>query len=229
MKLFNGRILFALLFVVVFAILIWTAMGYNPKARTFPLLVSIPVFLGAFANLVSETRATLRGEKIAKGETSSAVAGAAHAVAAAQEKAKAAPALQSLAQPAMAGVATAGGVAVAPLQGMTGSVPVPTVPAEVPVAKPEKKKKEKVSGAEKRKRELTGIAWLIGYVVAIILIGFPLATIGYMLAFIGIYSRENWKLTVAYTVILFAFIWIAFVVLLKSNLYSGMIFDALGW
>ena len=170
----SGRILFSSLFVVLFAILIVTALGYNPKARTFPLIVAIPVFIGAIANWVVDFRAVQRGEK--------------------PKKEKAEP-----------------------------KAPV----AETAVGEPVKKK-EKLSGAEKRKRELIGIAWLIGYVIAIVLIGFPIATIGYLVAFIRFYNHESWKLTIVYTVLLWAFIWIAFVFFLKSTLYPGLIFDWLG-
>lgn len=166
----SGRFLFSLLFVVVFAILIVTAMGYNPKARTFPLLVAIPVFIGAAANLVLETRAIQRGEKIKKDKVEAALP---------------------------AGV---------------------TAPADKP-------KKDKVSGADKRKREFIGVAWLVGYVAALILFGFNLATLGYMLLFIRFYSHESWKLTIVYTAALWLFVYIAFVVLLKSTLAPGLIFE----
>ncbi len=169
----SGRILFSALFVVIFAILIVTAMGYNPKARTFPLIVAIPVFLGTVGNLVLELRAVQRGEKIKK------------------EKSE------------------------------------PTLPAGV-TATPEKKKTEKVSGDEKRKRELIGVAWMIAYVVSIALVGFPIATIGYMIVFVRFFNHESWKLTLVYTGLLWAFIWVAFVFFLKSNLYEGLIFEWLG-
>lgn len=227
MKLLNGRVIFALLFAVVFAVLVVTAMDYNPSARLFPLLVSIPVFVGAVANLFLEVRATLRGEKIEK-EASSAVANAAHAVAVAREKVSATPTLEKVpATPALE-MATAGGAVLPPIQSVPISTPVQlgTLPAEV--VKPEKKKKEKLSGAAKRRREMIGAAWVIGYVLAIALFGFALATIGYMVAFIRLYSRESWKLTIIYTTILFGFVWVAFVVLLKSNLYPGLLFEMLG-
>jgi hypothetical protein len=170
----SGRILFSSLFVVLFAILIVTAMGYNPKARTFPLIVAVPVFIGAIVNWVVDFRAVQRGgkPKKEKSETKS-----------------------PMAEPAV-------------------GEPV--------------KKKEKLSGAEKRKRELLGIVWLIGYVAAITLLGFPIATISYLVGFIRFYNHESWRLTIIYTVVLWAFIWIAFVFFLKSNLYPGLIFEWLG-
>lgn len=205
MKLLNGRILFALLFVVVFAILIVTAMGYNTWAKLFPLIVAIPVFIATVANLVIDVRSDLRGEKPGKAE------GHSKAPPVASVRATRAPA-----EAVELAVGSAAPVAASP-------APVPA-----PVARPPKEKKEKLSGPEKRKRELIGIAWLIGYVVAIAVFGFPLATIGYMIAFVKLYNHESWKLTIAYTVLLSVFIWITFVVLLKSNLYSGMLFDWLG-
>lgn len=213
MKLLNGRILFALLFVVVFAILIVTAMGYNTWAKLFPLIVAIPVFIATVANLVIDVRAELRGEKPGKAEGHSkappvASVRATRAPAAAVEPA--AGAAQQQASPAGPGTSVA------------------NRPAPAAFTRPAKEKKEKISGPEKRKRELIGIAWLIGYVVAIAVFGFPLATVGYMIAFVKLYNHESWKLTIAYTVLLSVFIWITFVVLLKSNLYSGMLFDWLG-
>ena len=227
MKLLNGRVLFALLFVVVFAILLVTAMDYNPSARLFPLIVSIPVFLGALANLYLETRATLRGEKIEK-EASSAAANAARAVAAAREKVAATPTLEKVAATPALEMATAGGATLPPIQSVPVSTPVQVGTLPVEVVKPEKKKKDKLSGAAKRRRELIGAAWVISYVLAIALFGFALATVGYMIAFIRFYNHESWKLTIVYTAVLFGFVWIAFVVLLKSNLYPGLLFEMLG-
>lgn len=168
----SGRVLFALLFVVLFAILTVNALGYNQRARTFPLLVAIPVLLGTVANLILEIRGARGGKKPVAAESE---------VKTASEK-------------------------IAELE----------------------QGKEKFSGAEKRNRELIGIAWLIGYVVAIVLIGFPLATIGYMIVFIRFYNHESWKLTIIYATLLYAFIWVAFVFFLKSTLYPGMLFDWLG-
>ncbi len=209
-KLLTGRVLFAVLFVVVFAILIVTAMGYNTKARTMPLLVSIPVFLGACGNLYVEARASLRGEKAKKEKEGKAPA---NVVAVTEKAAVTAPALE---------MATAGG-ATLPAAVLPAAAPV----VKTPVVKPEKKKKEKLSEAEKAKRELIGAAWIIGYVIAVILIGFPLGPIGYMVAFLKLYSKESWKLTLVYTALLIVFIWTAFVIGLKSNLYNGIVFDAL--
>jgi Tripartite tricarboxylate transporter TctB family len=197
----SGQVLFALLFVVLFAILIVSATGYNPTARIMPLIVAIPVFFGAIANLVVDVRAVQRGEKPAKVKSRAPVP-----TMVAQEQV-AAPALKMA--PAM-------------------SVSAAVMPAQIPVpaegSKPEKKK-EKLTGAERTKRELIGIAWLIGYVAALILFGFNLATLGYLLAFIKFYSHESWKLTILYTVILWAFVYVAFVVLLKSSLPPGMVLD----
>ena len=186
----NGRILFSSIFVVLFAILIWTAMSYNPAARTMPLIVAIPVFLGAIANLFVDLRIVQRGEKPAK-EKKEKVASAA--------------------------------VAAEPL--------IMTDPKHVTVdveAAKKKIKKDKISPELKRKRELIGIAWLISYVAALILFGFNLATIAYLILFIRFYSHESWKLTIVYSAVLWLFVYVAFVVLLKSNLAPGMVFDWLG-
>lgn len=167
----SGRVLFAALFVILLAVLIVTSLNYNTRARTFPLIVAIPVFIGAVGNLIQDVRYVRRGESKAD------------------------------------------------------SKPKTSAPAS---AAGEPAKKETLSGKEKSKRELVGIAWLIGYVLAIVLIGFPLATIAYMIVFIRFYNKESWKLTITYTVLLSAFIWIAFVYFLKSTLYQGMVFDWLG-
>ncbi|HEX9077929.1 MAG TPA: hypothetical protein VF932_19270 [Anaerolineae bacterium] len=222
MKYLNGRLLFALLFVVVFALLIWTATGYNQTARTMPLVVGIPVLLGALANLIMEVRAVQRGEKPKKEKTHvPAITVQAKdqipAVARKEKVAVAAPALE---------MATAGG-APAPLTSVNPSavpIHIPTSSKEVVTAS-----KVKLSGKARARRELIGAAWIIGYVAAIWLIGFPVATVGYLVGFLRFYAHESWKLTIIYTVLLFGFIWIAFVFFLKSNLYWGMIFDWLGW
>lgn len=214
-KLLNGRVLFAALFVVVFGILVWTATGYNQLARTMPLIVSIPVFIGTILNLINEVRASLQPEKAKKEEVTSSAA----ALEAQQKVVTATPVLE---------MAAAGGPAM-PMPGLSvGTVATPAATPGV-VVKSEKKKKNKVTGKERTKRELTGMAWIIGYVVALAVIGFPLATIGYVVGFLRFYAKESWKLTIIYTAVLFAFIWIAFVYFLKSNLYWGLLFDWLGW
>ncbi len=194
----SARVLFALLFVVVFAILIVTATGYNARARLFPLVVAIPIFIAAVANLVLEVRAEQRGEKPKK------------------EK-------ESVPQPQVVVENVAPAVEAIAVK----SEAKPRVIINPEEAK-KKIKKDKIAPKVRRRRELIGVAWLIGYVAAIYLIGIPLATVGYLIAFIKFYNHESWKLTLIYTSVLFGFIWIAFVVLLKSNLYPGMIFEWLG-
>ncbi len=195
----SARVLFAVLFVIVFAILIVTATGYNARARLFPLVVAIPIFAGAIANAVLEFRAEQRGEKPKKKKASS----------------------PPLPQGAVGTVAPAAeAIAV-----KSGAKPLVIINPEE--AK-KRIKKDKIPPELKRRRELIGIAWIVGYVAAIALIGFPLATVGYMIAFIKFYNRESWKLTLVYTAVLYGFIWIAFVVLLKSNLYPGMLFEKFG-
>ncbi len=200
----NGRVLFALLFVVLFAVLAVTAMGYNPSARTMPLIVAIPAFLGAVANLIVDIRIVQRGEQPKKEKSR------APAPVASVQVATPAPALET---------ATAGGAVLSP----TATDAKPVV-VDVEAAK-KKIKKDKISPELKRKRELIGIAWLIGYVAALILFGFNLATLVYMVAFIKFYNHESWKLTIVYTAVLWLFVYVAFVVLLKSNLAPGLVFD----
>jgi hypothetical protein len=222
MKYLNGRLLFALLFVVVFVILILTATGYNQTARTMPLVIGIPVLLGAIANLILEVRAVQSGEKPKKekAKVPAITVQAKDQIAAVAEKEKiavAAPVLE---------MATAGG-ALAPLTSITP----PAVPIHTPTSSKEvvTAPSTKLKGKARARRELIGAAWIIGYVAAIWLIGFPLATVGYLVGFLRFYAHESWKLTILYTVLLFGFIWIAFVFFLKSNLYWGMVFDWLGW
>ena len=186
----SGRTLFSSIFVVLFAILIWTAMSYNPAARTMPLIVAIPVFFGAIANLILDVRIVQRGEKSAKEK---------------KEKVESAA--------------------------VTAEPLIMTDPKHVTVdveAAKKKIKKDKISPELKRKRELIGIAWLISYVAALILFGFNLATIAYLIGFIKFYSHESWKLTIVYAAVLWAFVYVAFVVLLKSTLAPGLVFDWLG-
>ena len=203
----NGQVLFALLFVVVFAILIVTATGYNPMARTMPLIVAIPAFLGAIGNLIVDVRAVQRGEKPKIEKIGPPVA-----LPVASEPAAVAP-------PSLK-VAPAGGAVLTPAT--TGAKPLVI---DVEAAKKKIKKKDKISPEMKRKRELIGIAWLIGYVAALILFGFNLATLVYLVAFIKFYSHESWKLTIVYAAVLWVFVYVAFVVLLKSTLAPGMVFD----
>ncbi len=223
-KLLNGRVLFAALFVVVFAILIWTASGYNQLAKTMPLLVSIPVFIGAILNLVNEVRISLnpqKEKKHAEGAQSAVAVEAQAKIMTPLEQDKVLVANSALE------MATAGAGSMKMPRTAVGSAAAPAAKPGT-VAKPEKKSK-KVTGKERTKRELIGVAWIISYVAALMLFGFPLATIAYLVGFLHFYGKESWKLTIIYTVVLFAFIWIAFVVFLKSNLYWGLVFDWIGW
>ncbi len=223
-KLWNARVVFAAAFVVVFAVLVWTAMGYNQLAKTMPLLVSIPVLIGAVLNLINEVRVSLnpaKEKKHAEGATSAAAVEAQAKVLTPLEQDKVLVVNSTLQ------MATAGG-GVLPTPGVavgTAAAPVATAPV---IVKPEKKSK-KATGKERTRRELIGTAWIIGYVASVMLIGFPLATTGYLVAFLRFWGKESWKLTIIYTAVMMAFIWIAFVVFLKSNLYWGMVFDWLGW
>lgn len=53
---FSSRALFSLLPVAVFAIAIWDAFGWPPRARMFPLAIFIPVLFMAAGNFVKDLR-----------------------------------------------------------------------------------------------------------------------------------------------------------------------------
>lgn len=201
-KLFRGNVLFSLMFVVIFAVLTYTAMGYNPLARSFPLIVSIPGLLISLLQFVRDVTGALRGEPEEKKKD--------------KEK-----------MPARVAATLAAGAGTSAVGAAETLAAAAKVTGAAAIAEPEKKKKPKLSPAEKRNKEFIGIGWIVAYVIGIYVIGFPLATIAYMLGFIMLYNKESWKLSIAYTAVLMVFIWIAFVFFLKSNLYAGMIYDML--
>lgn len=71
---FSFRHVFNLVVVVLLGIYIWTALSYNPQARLMPLVVSIPIFILAIIQTISDLKASWRttdapqGTKIPSGE-----------------------------------------------------------------------------------------------------------------------------------------------------------------
>jgi hypothetical protein len=80
-----------------------------------------------------------------------------------------------------------------------------------------------------RRRTAGMFGWIVGYFLAIWLLGFPIG--GALCSFLQLKfdSREKWLMTIVLTVALWAFIYVLFERLLHVPFPAGYIFELLGW
>jgi uncharacterized membrane protein (DUF485 family) len=62
----SSRHVFNLVVVVLLSIYVLTAWGYNPQARLFPLVVSIPILILAIGLFISDLRASRQAAAVAE-------------------------------------------------------------------------------------------------------------------------------------------------------------------
>lgn len=223
-KLLKGQILFSFALAVVLLILLISDLGYNYQARLVPMLVVVPSLILAVAQFVIEIRRALQGKVTIEGKTLAEKESALAAIAAAQSKAKAERGLVSVSavETTAAGI---GGMVAAMPRAKVGTVPMQAITPE----KDGKKEKEKLSEAERQKKEVIAFGWIIGIVLMIALFGFKVGLPISIFAFIKVFGRESWKLSIGYTVSLWLVVYLVFVMFMHAVLYDGMILDALGF
>ena len=72
-------------------------------------------------------------------------------------------------------------------------------------------------------------AWTVGYLAAIWLVGFSLATLATTFFYLKIGARERWPMTLAMTLFGFAFVWGVFEKGLRVPFPPGLVFVWLGY
>ena len=82
-------------------------------------------------------------------------------------------------------------------------------------------------GTETGKRLTIISLWLIGFFVLIFLVGFIISVGLFMLVFLKIYGKFGWIITVAETVVMLGFTYAIFELLLKAELFPGILFGVL--
>lgn len=227
-KFLNGQIFFSFALAVVLLILFITDLGYNYQARMVPMLVVVPSLILAVVQLVTEVRRVLQGKESVEEKTRAEEEMALAAIAAAQAKAKMKEEQGAVSALAVGLTATGvgGNVATKPLTAKTTNA----TPAEISKSgKDGKIGEEKLSPAERQKKEVIAFGWMIGIVLMIALFGFNVGLPISVFAFIKVFGRESWKLSLGYTVSLWLIVYLVFVMFMHSILYSGMVFDALGF
>ena len=90
---------------------------------------------------------------------------------------------------------------------------------------PEEEHEVKLSPEEKQRRELIGIAWLLGFFGLIVIFGLNAAIPIFVLAFMRYFGRESWRLSIGFAVGCWGFVWLVFVYGLRNDMYPGVLAD----
>lgn len=78
------------------------------------------------------------------------------------------------------------------------------------------------------RRTLVTFAWIVGFFLLIVLVGFPIAVLLFLLLNLKLQAREGWPLTLILTAATTVFFYGLFIRLLDINFYEGVILRALG-
>jgi hypothetical protein len=78
------------------------------------------------------------------------------------------------------------------------------------------------------KRTLVTFAWIVGFFVLIVLVGFPIAVLLFLFLNLKWQAKEGWLLTVVLTAATSVFFYGLFIRLLDIPFYEGIILRALG-
>jgi hypothetical protein len=73
------------------------------------------------------------------------------------------------------------------------------------------------------RRTLLSVAWMIGFLAAIVLAGFPLAVALLVFAYLRIQGREGWTLSIGFTAVVWALFYAVFDRLLHLPFPAGLI------
>lgn len=86
-----------------------------------------------------------------------------------------------------------------------------------------KKGKKKLSPQEKWRREWIAIGWLLGFFVAIMLLGQMIAIPLFVVAFMRFFGHESWRASILYAVVIIVFIYGLFIWGLRNELFPGIL------
>lgn len=74
-------------------------------------------------------------------------------------------------------------------------------------------------------REVVAILWISGFITLVAVFGF-LATIPfYMVLFMRVQGRMSWRQSIIVAIVTTLFVWLAFELLLRYNVYGGLLFE----
>lgn len=103
----------------------------------------------------------------------------------------------------------------------------PSATEQFPEGQSKEKGKRKLTPQEARRGELLAVGWIFGFFALIILVGFQIAIALFVFLFTRLYGREGWQTCIGLAAVCWIIVYVVFVVMLKSNLYPGVVFEAL--
>jgi hypothetical protein len=171
---FEGKNWFGLFWIVFFAGIMITSLGYGYKARLIPLVVTIPCLAFSIYRFIVD----LKGKE------------------------KHGPTLEDEL-----------------MKGVMHTV-------EEVAGGHKKKKKEKLSLEEMRKRFFDVALWIIAFIVMIYVLGFLIAIPLFTFAYMKI-KKEGWVISILCTVGIWLGVYLAFVVGTRSYLHEGLLIPLL--
>lgn len=229
-KLLTGQILFSLALVIVFLLLIITDSVYNYQARLVPMIVAVPSFLLAMAQFLIEVRNASQRKDAVPTNLITEKQAVLPPIAAADAKTNlsSAPAVVPESVLAFAAAELANSPTVT--RTATGKV-IPNLESSILAAetvKPERAGETDQAAPARWTTELVAVGWLVGLVLLIAFFGFFVGLPVFVFALLKFHGRESWKFSILYTVVFWVLVYGLFVVLMKSQLYPGVVFDRLG-
>ena len=84
-----------------------------------------------------------------------------------------------------------------------------------------------IDEATARKRVVILWVWMMAFFALILLVGFPAAIPIFCIAFLRIYGKEGWKLTLILTAVAWGFFYILFIRIIHTPFADGWILDGL--
>jgi len=78
------------------------------------------------------------------------------------------------------------------------------------------------------RRTLVTFAWIVGFFLLIVLVGFPIAVLLFLFLNLKLQAKEGWPLTILLTAATSVFFYGLFIRLLDIRFYEGVILRALG-
>lgn len=230
-KLLTGQILFSLALVIVFLLLIITDSGYNYQARLVPMIVAVPIFLLALAQFLIEVRTASQRKVAVPTNLLTEKQAVLPPLAAADAKTNRSSAPAVVPESVLAFAAAELANSPTMTRTATGKV-IPNLESSILAAetvKPERAGETDRAAPAWRTTELVAVGWLVGLVLSIAFFGFFVGLPVFVFALLKFHGRENWKFSILYTVVFWVLVYVLFVVLMKSQLYPGVVFDRLGF
>jgi len=71
--------------------------------------------------------------------------------------------------------------------------------------------------------------WIVGFILLVLLVGFPASVPIFMIAYLGLQSRAGWRQAILITLASWAFFYIVFQRVVKMQFEAGLLQTWLGW